>query len=139
MADERDRERTGDAPRDLDGLGRDAAHAPGEAGGSTQGGSVGRRTMGNAGDDLLGIDAAAAGDDRPRSDAAGREDGDDASRESSGAGSGRSPGGVDLPRGTDEQGGESSAGGRRAGGGDDDADRVDLDVQPDVGRRDPTR
>jgi hypothetical protein len=87
--------------------------------------------MGNAGDDLLGIDAAVAGDDPPRSDAVGRDSG--------GAGEGRSQGGVDLPRGTDEQGGESSARGARGGSSDDDSDRVDLDVQPDVGRRDPTR
>jgi hypothetical protein len=126
MMDERDRERTGDAPRDLDGLGRDAAHAHGEAGGATQGGSVGRRTMGNAGDDLLGIDASV-----PRA-------GDDARRADHERGDGRSSRGADLPRGTDEEGGDASTGGRQAGSGDDD-DTVDLDVTPEVGRRDPTR
>ena len=130
MADERDRERTGDAPRDLDGLGRAAAHARGEAGGPTQGGSVGRRTMGNAGDDLLGIDAASAG--------AGGS-GDDASAGDAGSTGGGAPPGADLPRGTDEQGGEGRTGGRRAGSGDDDEVPVDLDVRPDAGRRDPTR
>ena len=204
MADERDRERTGDAPRDLDGLGRDAAHAHGDAGGATQGGSVGRRTMGNAGDDLLGIDATAggAGDDRQQQsddatahqreagmrrqglegkgfdagggyggggndslynaeagyggqaggressmrgayagDDFGRKGDDDASAGGSGQGNGGASRDADLPRGTDEQGGDASAGGgRRAGGrGDDDENKVDLDVQPDVGRRDPTR
>jgi hypothetical protein len=46
--------------------------------------------------------------------------------------------GADLPRGTDEEGGDASTGGRQAGSGDDD-DTVDLDVTPEVGRRDPTR
>ncbi len=127
MADERDRERTGDAPRDLDGLGRDAAHAHGDAGGATQGGSVGRRTMGNAGDDLLGIDASTAGE------------GDDASHAEHERGDGGTSRGADLPRGTDELGGDASTGGRRAASGDDDGDTVDLDVTPDAGRRDPTR
>lgn len=127
MADERDRERTGDAPRDLDGLGRDAAHAHGEASGATQGGSVGRRTMGNAGDDLLGIDVSAA------------RAADDASRSEGERGNARASGGADLPRGTDEQGGDASTDGRRAARGDDDRDTVDLDVAPDAGRRDPTR
>ena len=200
MADERERERVGDTPRDLDGLGRDAAHAHGEAGGTTQGGSVGRRTMGNAGDDLLGIDAAApSADDRQPSDDAtshqreagmrrqglegkgfdagggyggggndslynaeagyggqaggressmrgayagddfGRKGDDDASSGGSGAGSAGSARGADIPRGTDEQGGDASTGGRRTRTDDDDGDTVDLDVTPDVSRRDPTR
>ncbi len=72
MADDRNRDRMSD-PQDVqDGLGRDTAHGGAAGGtGSAQGGSVGRRTMGNAGDDLLGIDADAQS-------AAGAQGADDA-------------------------------------------------------------
>jgi hypothetical protein len=70
-------------------------------------------------------------------DAYGRQ-GDDAST------TGGSERGADLPRGTDEQA-DDEKGTRRGdqsgsgNGGDSDRDAVDLDVRPDVSRRDPTR
>jgi hypothetical protein len=76
---------------------------------TTSGGSYGRDT-GRAGDDLLGI-------------------GDDATDPSSG---GR---GASIPRGTDEHAEDRSARQGDRGGGD----AAELDLRPDVGRRDPTR
>ena len=104
--------------REQDGLGRDAAH--GDDGSATSGGSYGRNT-GRSADDLLGIDAGAA--------------------EAGAAEAGGDERGAGIPRGTDEQsdaddrGGQHGREGQQRGG--DDA--TELDLRPEVGRRDPTR
>ena len=104
-----------------DGMGREAAHGPDEDN-HTQGGSVGRRTMGNAGDDLLGIDAG--GVSTPR-DADGR-----------GAENARR----DVPRDPNEQAVNDAFEGRGAADRESgDPAGVDLDAGTGGTRRDPTR
>ena len=109
--------------REQDGLGRDAAH--GDDGSATSGGSYGRNT-GRSADDLLGIDAGAA---------------EGGAAEAGAAEAGGGERGAGIPRGTDEQsdaddrGGQQGREGQQRGG--DDA--TELDLRPEVGRRDPTR